>query len=266
VRRSAARAALVASIAAGLMVAGTGCAPEEPAPDPGGPLARATTLADQGRLAEAWSVMDGELGKRPGSVDELVLFADLCQRLGRVRRGVRTVDTLEERAPDDARVHAVSARLDRDRHWPADALASAERATELAPDEPDYHRLLGELRMEVHDPAGAARAFEEASRLSPDDTVLLGAWGRALVTAGDHEAGLPLLDRYVERNPGDALAHTERGLARVRARDLEGAENDFREAIRLEPSLPTPYHNLALILQRTGRPEEAAEMRERHRH
>lgn len=248
----------------GLFALSLGCAPQDAPPVVADLHARASALVAEGRLPEAWALLDAEFQTREGSVDELVLFAQVCQQLGRVRRGVRTVEALATLAPNDARRLAVAALLDRDRGRLADAVRGAERATELDDTRAEYAELLGNLRLRASDPSGAARAFEAALALDPQNPVLMGSLGRALVMAGDHAAGLPLLDQYLALRPTDALALTQRGLARLRARDLEGAEQDFRLAISLAPHLPTPYHNLAMILQRTDRAEEAEAMRAEH--
>jgi tetratricopeptide (TPR) repeat protein len=245
----------------GLLVVSCGESPEPEPPE----VREAAELVAENRVAEAYELLEAAVEREPDSVAHLVAFAETCQRLGRVRKGVRAIERARELAPDSPRALFVSAQLDRDRHRPADAIASVRRAAELRPKNVDSRILLGNLLIANADHAGAVEAFEAAHRLAPDDPRALGGHGQALILVGRHEEGEPLIDGYLEQFPNDGDALYLRGLARFRAEDFDAAETDFRRAIAVAPHLPAPYHNLARILQASGRTEEAASMRERHR-
>jgi len=235
--------------------------PGEPEP---AEVREARGLLEENRAKEAFELLEGALDTQPNSAVHLVAFAEACHRLGRLRRGVLTIERALSLDPESHRALYVSALLDRDRHHPVDAIESATKAVELAPREVDYRVLLGNLRLDASDHAGAVETFAAAYELAPVDLRVVGGWGRALVLAGHHEEGKPLLEQYLERRPNDGEVVYLRGLARFRQKDFEGAEQDFRRAIALAPHLPSPYHNLARILQITGREEEAASVREMH--
>ena len=57
---------------------------------------------------------------------------------------------------------------------------------------------------------------------------------------------------------GNFLAHNNLGLARQRAGDLDGAETELREALRLAPDYVDAHFNLGLTLEREGRLDAAA--------
>jgi len=224
----------------------------------------ARALLDRDRAADAYELLEDTLEKNPDSPERLVVFAEACQRLGRVRRGVRAVEAARALDADSPRVLYVSALLDRDRHRFGDAIGSVRRAIEHSPRDVDFRVLLGQLLLVASDHAGAVDAFTAAHELAPDDLRAMGGRGQALVLVGRNREGEPLLERYLEREPNDGQVVYLRGLARLREERFEEAEEDFRRAIAITPWLPAPYHNLARILQATGREEEAASMRERH--
>jgi Flp pilus assembly protein TadD len=56
---------------------------------------------------------------------------------------------------------------------------------------------------------------------------------------------------------GNFLAHNNLGLARQRAGDLDGAEAELREALRLAPDYVDAHFNLGLTLERQGRLDAA---------
>ncbi|MGH2571850.1 MAG: tetratricopeptide repeat protein, partial [bacterium] len=211
-----------------------------------------------------YQLLEPSVEREPSSPARLVAFAEACQELGRIRRGVRAIEQARALAPDSHRALYVAALLDRDRHRPIDALDAVRRAIALEPRVVEYHVLLGNLLIEAADHTGAIGAFEAAQRLAPDDARAFGGLGQALVLVGRDEEGRPLLERYVERFPGDGYALYLLGLTRFRHGDFDGAERDFRRAIQAAPHLPAPYHNLARILEATGRHQEAVSVRERH--
>jgi len=128
----------------------------------------------------------------------------------------------------------------------------------------------------------AVRSFEEALQLSPDDQVTLRELSAALLRAGQFDRAIEKLQRATARYPDDdeamanlanayfrigklpeaqemltrtlaanplrADAHNLAGLCAVQQADKVGAEQSFREAIRLQPNLPEPYNNLANLL------------------
>jgi tetratricopeptide (TPR) repeat protein len=224
----------------------------------------ARALLTQNQAQAAFDLLESALESHPESAAHLVAFAEACQRLGRRRRGVLAIEKARALDPESHRALFVSALLDRDRHHPVDAMESMETAIRLTPLNVDYRVLLGNLRLSASDYVGAIDAFSAAHELASDDSRAVGGWGQALVLGGRHAEGRPLLDRYLKQQPYDAQAFYLRGLACFRERDLEGAETDFRRAIAIAPHLPSSYHNLARLLQMTGREEEAASVRERH--
>jgi tetratricopeptide (TPR) repeat protein len=237
----------------------------ERAPSRSAEYERALALLQSGRPAEAWPVIEAEAARAPDDAATLVLLVRIARPLARFPKASAALRRALELAPRDPDVLLEAAAFEQDMALLGDAVAHARAATEVAPDRADAHARLGELLLATARPEEAAESFARAVELDPDDLLLVGTLGRALVLAGRHEEGLPYLDRYLAERPADPEAHVQRGIARLRARDLESAEGDFRAAIRLDPSLPTPYHNLAIVLQRTGRVDEAAQVRERHR-
>jgi hypothetical protein len=57
--------------------------------------------------------------------------------------------------------------------------------------------------------------------------------------------------------PESAAAWHDKGVALAKSGDLPGAERALREAVRLEPTRPTPQLNLGLVLHRSGNLDEA---------
>jgi tetratricopeptide (TPR) repeat protein len=57
----------------------------------------------------------------------------------------------------------------------------------------------------------------------------------------------PLAAAAVKENPKSAANQNNYGITRLRAGDLDGARRAFRSAIDIDPRLPGPYYNLAIL-------------------
>ncbi len=119
----------------------------------------------------------------------------------------------------------------------SEALAEFRATIKYQPTSAEAHLSLGQMLQQSGDAGGAATAFAEAERLN--------------------------------RKKADAQASTFAvgvGLGKLKAGDIAGAIERFREAIRLAPENPQAHYQLALALQRTGdRVQARAHFAEAHR-
>jgi len=67
------------------------------------------------------------------------------------------------------------------------------------------------------------------------------------VRAGSADSALALTAVALRANPASAANHDNRGIALLRASDPDGAAREFERAIELDPTLPGPYYNLAIL-------------------
>ena len=70
---------------------------------------------------------------------------------------------------------------------------------------------------------------------------------------------LALWRHNIAVNPNSGLAHLNYGSALYRGGDMPSAEHHFREAIRIDSDDAAAYDNLAMVMIRTGRKEQAVE-------
>jgi Tfp pilus assembly protein PilF len=61
------------------------------------------------------------------------------------------------------------------------------------------------------------------------------------------DSAADLAERAVRDNSKSAVNQNNYGIIRLRAGDPKSAEEAFRKAIDLDPSLPGPYYNLAIL-------------------
>lgn len=133
------------------------------------------------------------------------------------------------------------------------------RALELKPDSPNVLNVLGCVYLEQGRSQEAETMFQRAIAIKPGWTDPHFNYGRLLKKMGQDDAALAQFQKAVEVGPLNATArlYLAQELAE-RSRDTE-AEAEYRQSIQLSPSL-TAGRNLADILLRTGKENEAADM------
>ncbi|MAF27098.1 MAG: hypothetical protein CME07_04465 [Gemmatimonadetes bacterium] len=211
----------------------------------------------EGRIEDAFRLLVKVCADHPDSPQAHRLLAQTCLRAGRTRRGVRAITRALELNDADPEAHRISARLDDSRFHPVDAIASARRALHLDPVHLEGHLLLGRLLLGAADNEGAVVAFRRAHELAPESSPALRGLARSLVLAGHQDEGDPLVEEYLRKHPRDGELVHLRGLSRMRGGDFDGAEEDFRATIRMQPHIPSAHYNLARILRQSERTEEA---------
>jgi tetratricopeptide (TPR) repeat protein len=139
---------------------------------------------------------------------------------------------------------------------PADALGPLRRALEIDPNDANALFLLGSSLMQTGDGQGAIASLEQATQLKSDPrfhnelgTALLGA-RRLDEAAAQFRIAIDLSPDWVDpyNNAGAALAMNG---------DILGAIEFIRRAIEIEPTFADGHYNLASLLLRLGRTDEA---------
>jgi tetratricopeptide (TPR) repeat protein len=73
------------------------------------------------------------------------------------------------------------------------------------------------------------------------------ARGRALMREGKFREAMPVLNRAVEADAGNADAFSMRGVAHFELKEYANAGLDYEQAIKLKPDYYRPYYNRALL-------------------
>jgi protein O-GlcNAc transferase len=103
----------------------------------------------------------------------------------------------------------------------------------------------------------ATACFTQALQVEPQHPQSLLDFGMMLALAKRATEGQALLQRAKSAGAAPGPVHLGLGLCKLESGDLEGAEADFRKAMRLEPQLPDAGNNLGVTLDRLGRLEDA---------
>jgi hypothetical protein len=116
---------------------------------------------------------------------------------------------------------------------------------------------IGEAHQSRGDAAAAIPFLEEAVSRSPDHLRFLNELGTAYTEARRLGDALETFRRVLAANPKSAEARNNRGFVRILTQDPERAEEDFVEALRLDPDAEMALANLASLYLNTNRLAEA---------
>ncbi|RME32985.1 MAG: tetratricopeptide repeat protein, partial [Gammaproteobacteria bacterium] len=105
--------------------------------------------------------------------------------------------------------------------------------------------------------------FEKALERSPDAVQPLTQLVKSYLALKRPDDALAYLDKVLEQNPENFVAHNLRGEVLMLKGELEGAGEAFARAIELKPKWPLPYRNLAALRLQQGRTDEAVAVYEK---
>ncbi|MFK7898233.1 MAG: sulfatase-like hydrolase/transferase [Myxococcota bacterium] len=113
------------------------------------------------------------------------------------------------------------------------------------------------LAAKYGNPAGAAELYEEALSRRPSSMPWLRELAYIYRDLERHEEAQAAFQFLIDNQAPEAALLVERGAARWRMRDIEGAAADYQAAIALDPALPEAHFNLGLIEGMKGRLDQA---------
>jgi tetratricopeptide (TPR) repeat protein len=184
--------------------------------EPYGPyhLARLYLAADSTSRAE--SALHQAIARDSAYAPALALLSKLDYDAGRHAEAIERLEAAQARAQRSGAAFPPTLLVDLALH--EEALGHAERA----------RALMGELPRSMREEGTSVATYLALKGDAPD-------------SAG------PLAVAAVRENPKSAANQNNYGITRLRAADLDGARRAFRAAIDIDPRLPGPYYNLAIL-------------------
>lgn len=257
----------------------------------------ADVLVGQARVEEAVALVDDVVARStagPYLLEERVTW-ELRHRFGKdaVAHAEEALELLQKRGDatplERARFQALRGDALLVAGRPEEAVGALEEALAVpAWHPPGRHVQLGRALEAAGRPEEAVPSLRAAGLRQPRSPVLKAALGRALLAAGDAEAGAAVLTALVEARPNPSSSLVQRvaldlavggahaaaralmddalrrrphdpdcwiasGTVRDRAGDVDGAIADFRRALEIEPGNPTAHNGLGYLLAVHGR-------------
>ena len=202
-----------------------------PGPAESAALKAATQLLGAGRAQEAADKVAPLISSGARHPDILVLYSAACERLGKSRDAVGALQAVLQVAPERADAWANLGRMLHEQGQSAQGAELIEKGVALDPSNAEYWYNLGLAANESGNPARAAEALQRATNLSP-------RWSMAWA----------------------ALGHVQLGQGAP-----EKAGESLRKALEIDPGSAFARHNMAIVLRRLDRAEEALALIGKHR-
>jgi tetratricopeptide (TPR) repeat protein len=214
-------------------------------------------LNEVDRAGEGFEVLEEALRLRPEDGDLLLYAADARGRHGEFERAAELLEAARGKTGRTAWLRT-AALLASYRGELKTALARWRQVAEAEPLAIDAHRSVARLLAQTDSPEAAARHFEEAAARFPHHYALHRLWTEWLRDE-DPERAEEVLRRLVEIHPADAWARRELALMLARQGRLDEAWEEAETGRRLDPSDPAAYSIRGEVLSRRGEWEEAKE-------
>ncbi|HUI98807.1 MAG TPA: TonB-dependent receptor [Usitatibacter sp.] len=211
-----------------------------------------------GEIAAAYAHADAALAKRPGSVDALVMRADIDRHEGRGREAIEEYTRAVHAAALDARPWYGRGVVESEREDVRRGRADLAKAIELDPSDATYPAELGTLEGFADLLGAGQRELERALKMQPDNYVALTGLGVVQLKEGDAEAAIASFQRASAIEPRYARAHLYSAAAYYQERRDHDALTELQRAAELDPNDPLPHLLMSMIYLDRIEPGDAA--------
>ena len=206
----------------------------------------AVAIAEK-RFEDAIRSCEAQLEKTPGDVLVLCKLGDAALRSGDAKRSEQVCREAIAKDPEYGWArYGLGVALSRQRQH-ADALEQFTLAQGcskgIVPSETIDRAISAEKRKQKPSGAGLSRTPSERSELNE---IVQGA--SKLLASGSIAEAIKLLEDAIKNGQASAVIHTRLGDARLRNKDIRGAETAYMTAIDIDPEFPWGHYGLANVL------------------
>jgi type IV pilus assembly protein PilF len=139
------------------------------------------------------------------------------------------------------------------------AMQELEEATKLDATNPKIYNVYGLVYSVLGEDAKAQQSFQQALSLAPNDSEIRQNWGWYLCTHGKPRESIPEFEMAI-KNPlykSPDVALTNAGKCSIESGDDRAGEAYLKRALTINPNNISTAYNLALLMYRESRLEEA---------
>jgi Flp pilus assembly protein TadD len=218
---------------------------------------KARMLSQLSRHAEAEIAARQACALAPDDPDCLNELARVLCVAGQFQRAEDVANSTVVAFPLYAHSRVVLSEIATAQHRYDDAVRSAERAVELLAGDPDLRFHLGRSRLQQGDLDGAAQACLKAIELGTSVQAYRVLLAEVWLRQGRRQEAVSMLRELLEEPITNPHVCSRLGHSLAEAGDLTGAEQAFRKAMELAPTIQGFASLLAEVLSRQGRRDEA---------
>jgi tetratricopeptide (TPR) repeat protein len=216
-------------------------------------LERGLALADLGRVREAEELLETSPTKEAAAA-----LASIHLQLFEMEKALNNLSAWKRLAPDDPAPYVVCGSVWAQAMEHEKAVAEFRGALELSPEFFEARLLLATSLVELGKIDEAAEEFRACLKAQPRSAEASLRLATCEVELGDVATARARLEKLLAEHPHVTVALVE--LAKIDLDDgnNERAERLLTDSVVLEPTNDAAQYNLSLVLDRLGRPDEAA--------
>lgn len=216
----------------------------------------------QGDSERAFSLLERAYAAAPSDLITLFNLAVLKEKRGMADEAIE----LYEKAIEIDRRHELAttrlAALYLQAGRPADAQRLTSFILEINPKNLDALKLNAALQSEADDRGKAVLSLKRALEVEPGNEQTLVSLATLLIDQHAADEALRILAQGAARLPQSAVIAQLSGQAQMALGNFAAAEEGFKKALSLNALDAEAHYNYALLLERVGRNDEAAEHRQ----
>lgn len=217
----------------------------------GAELREAAELLLEGAPAEARELLEEADRREPNALETHLLRARIC-RVEQMDRCVQeSFEKASKMAPGDARPDLLQAEMQEGDGDLEGALEAMDRARQKAPGEPGVQLRYSRLLSAVGRSEEAESAIRAAAAKLPPQRLYM-ELGLLRTREGRNEDARRFFAQAVGEGPQSSVAHFHLGMAHFRLGNLDAAEEELREADRLDVSNPQSLAALCAMQLKAG--------------
>ncbi len=232
----------------------------------------AVAQQEQGNLRAAASSLRAVLAQREGNLPAVLRLAGVLAELGETQEARFLYEAGLQSPLGKAAGHAGLGQLDLDERKPEEAIGHFEAALEAQPEATALRYRLGMALRDVGDMDRARELLKEPGgqevqfpdplmiqlRLQMEGTGHQAVAGGIAAQQGDLAKAIRSYRDAVTSQPDDLQSRRSLAKALTQSGDLDGAEKEFREIIKRDPSNASAYLELgSLAISKSGDPQAA---------
>lgn len=199
---------------------------------------RAVLLRERGRHEEAVAMLLTHLAQTPEDPFAFIELAlNRSEIPGQVNLALENAETATGLMPGESFPLALQARILCDLDKPAKALPLAESALALDPEDTYAWRSKCMAHIGLSSWKDAEHAARSALEIEPDDEAASNLLAHSLRMQNRLDESEEESSRRLARNPENAFSFSTSGWTALQRGDIRGAEEKFREALRIDPEM-----------------------------
>lgn len=218
-----------------------------------------TTLAElhlkRGHVAQAAQQIRACLERDPQDANLHALWSQLMVRNGNQAEALKAIDEAIRRKPHHAAFHSHRGQILGVILRMQDAIDALRQAVQLDPADHLSRLLLARCLLGTGAADAALQEAQAVRRGNPESTEATGLVAQLLTQRGEFAQALPLFDQLVDATPEDPRGWAMRGHVQMQMQQPARAEQDFLQALRLNPQDPQTLQALAWLYHASGRPD-----------